>query len=355
MATIERLALLAGEESRSAVRLALRTAMNDADPDVAAAALAALGVAGGFEDIGAVIDAVASGRAAVLGSAMTALSALAARWPEQAAVAALSARRDERAALPVAIVIGTLGGGVLGDAVDDVAFLSAAMSSADPETRKAAVDAIAKIGLESGLDAVELAVADEVRDVQLSAVRALGRLRTGEGRRPGVDRLIDLTGGNDAEIAAAAARALGEATDPRACASLVALVGSASPIVAVAAVEALGRIRDRASIEALISVGEDVHVEVTKAVLLALDRIADSRAFARVGRALDHDAWDVRRVAADCLGRFGGHAAADLLRARLAIEKEPIVAEAIVEAIASLEAPPSVRCRPSIAPGRADT
>jgi HEAT repeat protein len=352
VATIERLATLAGEESKNAVRFALRAAMGDDDPDVASAALTALGRAGSFEDIEAVMQAVASGRAAVAGSARSALLGLAARWPEQAAMAAMAFRRDARAALPVSVVIGAIGGGVIGDASDDVAFLSAALSNADPETRKAAADAIGMVGSDLGLSAVELAIADEVRDVQLSAVRALGRLRTGEGRAAGTDLLIELTRGADTEIAAAAARALGEAGDPSARELLAALAGSAPPLVAVAAVQALGKIGDAGCVDALLGIGDNAHAEVIKEALLALGGVSDARAFTRIGRALDHGDWDVRRLAADCLARFGGQAATDLLRARLAVEKEPLVTEAIVRAVALIEAPPSVRCLPSIPPGR---
>jgi HEAT repeat protein len=353
VATIERLAAIGGEEPRSAVRLALRAATNDSDEAVASAALSAIGSMGSFDDIAAVIDLVSS-RCGAASAAMAALAALAKRWPDQASVAALACRRDERAALPVAIVIGAIGGGVIGDAADDVTFLSAALSSADPETRKAAADALGRVGSDLALSCLELAIADESRDVQLSAVRALGRLRTEGGRAAGLDRLLDLARGTDPDIIAAAARAIGEAGDVGAVEQLSVLVRSTAPFVAVAAVEALGKLSNRDAVGALVGIGDDAHAEVVKATLIALGGVSDRRAFAWIGRALDHGEWDVRRVAADCIGRFGGQPATDLLRARLAVEKEPLVIEAIVRAIAVIEAPPSVRCLPSIPPGRAD-
>jgi len=49
----------------------------------------------------------------------------------------------------------------------------------------------------------------------------------------------------------------------------------------------------------------------------------------------DHEAWDVRRLAADVLGRYGEGAVAPL-RARLAVEDDPLVREAIGRALESM-------------------
>ena len=125
-------------------------------------------------------------------------------------------------------------------------------------------------------------------------------------------------------------------------------------MVAVAAVETLGKLIDPDRIEPLLEATHHPHHEVVKAVLLALEGVTDPRALEHFGRVLGHKAWDVRRLAADCLGRFGGDDAAKLLNDRLALELEPLVREAISRALISIESPRAVRRPPTIAPPRGE-
>ena len=104
-------------------------------------------------------------------------------------------------------------------------------------------------------------------EIQLAAVRALGRLRTSDGSSAGGNRLVEYgRGSNDPEIVAAAARALGEAGDARARESLRPLALSNSPVVAVAAVETLGKLMIPNRIEPLLEATHHPHHEVVKAV-----------------------------------------------------------------------------------------
>jgi HEAT repeat protein len=354
-AAIGRLPTMVDRQSEDAVRLALRAAIADPSVEVASAALAALGTLGGPEDIAAVFAAVAAKSPGSLAAARASLAELARRHPEDARMTAQVARLDQASHIATSIIIGALGGGVLGTVADDVTFLSGALSSPDPETRMTAVEAVADVGSDLGLDAIQFALADEEREIQLSAVRALGRLRTQDGRPSGGDRLLELTReSNDPELIATAARALGAAGDPRARASLRPLALSTSPLIAVAAVETLGRLDDPRRIETLLEMTGHPHAEVVKAVLLALERVNDPRALAELGAALSHEAWDVRRLAADCLGRFGGDEAGRMLSDKLASETEPLVREALSRALGSIEAPATVRRPATIAPPKAE-
>ncbi len=354
-AAIARLVDLADRSSEDAVRLALRAAITDPSSEVASAALAGLGHLGGPEDIAAVFALVAEKRPGSLPAAQGALAALACRFPEDARLTALVTRRDEASHIATSVIIGALHGDVLGSVADDVTFLAGALSSPDPQTRLTAVDAVAEVGSELGMEAIQFALADEEREIQLSAVRALGRLRTADGRPAGGDRLVELVrGSSDPELTAAAARALGDAGDPRARVSLRPLALSSSPLVAVAAVETLGKLEDPERVETLLEATSHPHTEVVKAVLLALDGISDPRALQRLGQALCHEGWDVRRLAADCLGRYGGEEAAKLLRARLPGEAEPLVREAINRALGAIEAPATLRRPATIAPPKAE-
>ena len=354
-AAIGRLAGLVDKGAEESVRLALRAAIADTSAEVASAALRALGALGSPEDIAPVFAVVAEKRSGCLTAAQGALALLSRRYPEDARLTATVARRDQTSQIATSIVIGALKGEVLGSVAEDVSFLSAALSSADPETRLTAIEAVAEVGSDLGMDAVQFALADEEREIQLSAVRALGRLRTRDGRAAGADRLVELVGeSSDPELTAAAARALGEAADPRARLSLRPLALSKSPLVAVAAIETLGKLDDPGRIEPLLQAARHENSEVVKAALFALEGVRDPRALEQLGQALTHEAWDVRRLAADCLGRFGGRDAAWLLRDRMLGEGEPLVREAIGRALSAIEAPSTVRRPATIAPPKAE-
>jgi len=230
------------------------------------------------------------------------------------------------------------------------------MSSPDPETRLTAVEAVGEVGSELGMEAIEYALADEEREIQLRSVRALGRLRTPDGRPAGGDRLVELVRkASDPELTAAAVRALGVANDPRTQESLRPLALASSPLIAVAAVETLGTLDDPRGVDTLLSALDHPHTEVVKAALLALEGVHDPRVLVRYGLALSHEAWDVRRLAADCLARFGGEDAAQLLKDKLAGESEPLVREAISRALGALEVPATVRRPATIAPPKAES
>jgi len=354
-AAIGRLVDLVDTGSEENVRLALRGALADASSDVASAALAALGAVGQPEDIPPVFAVVAEKRLGCLAAAQSALAVLARRYPEDARLTASVARRDQSSQIATSIVIGALKGEVLGSIADDVAYLTGALSSADRETRLTAIEAVGEVASHLGMDAVQFALADEEREIQLSAVRALGRLRSADGRAAGADRLVELVGeSNDPELTAMAARALGEAADPRARMSLHPLALSKSPLVAVAAVETLGKLDDPERIEPLLEAARHPNSEVVKAALLALESVRDTRALEQLGLALTHEAWDVRRLAADCVGRFGGRDAAWLLRDRMLGEGEPLVREAISRALSAIEAPSTARRPATIAPPKAE-
>jgi HEAT repeat protein len=153
---------------------------------------------------------------------------------------------------------------------------------------------------------------------------------------------------------AAAARALGDAADPRARVALTPLAHAKIPLVAVAAIETLGRIQDPDRVDTLLSVAQNSEREVVKAALIALEGVREARVLPCLGASLRHEAWDVRRLAADCLGRFGGETAAEVLRERLVVEDEPMVREAISRALAEIEVPATVRRPATIAPPKAE-
>lgn len=342
---------LAPVEGDESVVGALREAIADDAPEVASAALAALATLGGPGDLVPLVARVASVEPRTSAAAEMALASLAARHPVAAKGLARRVAADPPSQAAAAVLIAALGGRVLGAIEDDVAFLAAVLSGPDARARRAAVVALGDLGAGAGLDAIAFALADEAREVQLAAVRALGKLRDGDGRAAGTELLVDIMHRtDDVELVGVAIRALGESADPAVVQVLAPLVRSPSAAVAVAAVDALGRSDDPARLLPLLEAAAATDVDVVKAALLALEGLAEPAVAARYGAALDHDAWDVRRLAADCLGRMHGASAADLLRGRLVREHEPLVREAIDRALLLLAAGSTVRRPATIAP-----
>jgi HEAT repeat protein len=267
-------------------------------------------------------------------AAETALAALAQRYPEAARRLARSARAEGVEAHAAAVIQTALPAPIRDSVADDVAYLSLLLSNSAKAVRRAALSGLGNAGSELGAHAAAFALTDEEPEVRYAAVLALSRLRSADGALMGLGKLLELVEKSaDEELVAAALGALADAGDPRVLSVLRPLVRNASPMVAVAAIEALARVPDARRVEALVEGLSHGEPEVVKASMLALGDTIDPRVLAHFGACLDHEAWDVRRLSADMLGRAGGDSASALLRARLANEDNPRVLEAINRAL----------------------
>ena len=340
-------ARLADADVAPVVRGEALSGLADRAPEVVRASLGALAAVGDASCLGVVASRLSSENpASVRRSAETSLAVLAARFTDPARTFASLAPPGSADAHAAAVVIRVVGPAVRGSLEADVEFLSASLSSPAPSVRRASLEALAAIGGELAVEPLSLALADEVREVRLAAVRALGRLRSPEGEALGLPQLVSLIeDGADAELTAAGLLGLGETGDVRALPILRPLVRSGDPKAAVAAIEALGAFPESRRAEALIDGLSHAEAEVVKAALRALGESHDARVLLHLGAALDHAAWDVRRLAADLLGRHGESSAAPL-RARLGVEEDPLVREAIGRALERMVG------RRSLSPGR---
>jgi HEAT repeat protein len=267
-------------------------------------------------------------------AAETALAALAQRYPDAARALARAAQAEGAQAHAAAVIQTVLPAPIRDSVADDVAYLSLLLSNSAKAVRRAALAGLGNAGSELGAHAAAFALTDEEPDVRYAAVLALSRLRSADGVLSGLGKLLELVEkSDDEELVAAALGALAEAGDARVLTVLRPLVRNASPMVAVAAIEALARVPDARRVEALIEGLSHTESEVVKASMLALGDSIDPRVLAHFGACLDHDAWDVRRLSADMLGRVGGESASLLLRARQATEDNPLVQEAINRAL----------------------
>jgi HEAT repeat protein len=336
-ACIEIAARLADDASAAAVRKEALSALSDPAAEVVRAALGALSVVGDescLEAVAALLSRDAP--SAVRRAAETSLAVLGARFADAARDLARRARPASLESQAAAVLIRVVGPPVRGSLEADVDFLAAALTSSSPAVRRAALPALAAVGGALAVEPIALALSDEESEVRLTAVRALGRLRSSEGEALGVPQLIALVErATDDEMHVAALLGLGETSDPRALPILRPLVRSGDPQAAVAAIEALGAFAEARRTEALIDGLSHPASEVVKAAVRALGESNDGRVLAHLAVSLDHEAWDVRRLAADVLGRYGEVAAAPL-RARLAVEEDPLVREAIGRALESM-------------------
>lgn len=316
---------------------ALRLTVQDENPSVAAASLLALATLGDASDLSTIAALVSSSEPRVALAAEAALASLAVRHRRAALSIARDAIDDERSFLAASVIIGAMGGGLLGSIEDDLAFLGRVLESADARARRAAIVAVADLGSPLGLELATRALDDPAAPVRLEAVLALGHLRS-EGRPVARDKLVELLSSDDPEVVVLALRALGLAGDPGVVPLLASLAASPQPAIAVEAISALGRIDSAAALPALLDAGSSSEAEVVKAALLALEGSTDPRTLALLDRALEHPSWDVRALAADCLGPSGGGRALSLLRERLPREAEPLVREAVERAIVAAAA-----------------
>jgi HEAT repeat protein len=329
---LEIAARLADAESAARVREEIHTGLSDPAPEVVRAALGAeaiVGDASALADVAACL--VREGAGPLRRAAESSLAVLAARFPDPARE--LAAKAGPAEAHVVAVVVRVVGAPVRESLAADVEFLSAALSSATPQVRRAALQALAEVGGELAVEPIAFAVTDEEPEVRLSALRALGRVRGADGAPLGVTHLVGLVErAVESELVAQALLSLGETGDPRALPILRPFMRSGDPTAAVAAVEALGAFPEMRRVEALIEGLSHAASEVVKAALLSLGESSDPRVLLHLGACLDHEAWDVRRLVADLLARYGAPAAGPL-RARLAVEEDPLVREAIGRAL----------------------
>jgi HEAT repeat protein len=318
----------------TAVRAALRQGVEDSSTEVVAAAVKALGTFGEAEDLRRIAPAVGHEDERIAATATNAVTELAERHVEAA-----RALLEESEGGPDPLALGCILLGAIASTQslrnEDIRLLERALVHHLPRVRRAAIDALARCGGEAAADAVVFALADEENEVKLAAVRSLGRLRRAEP----LARMV--AHARDPVVTATALLALGEADPERALLAARPLVTHPVAAIACAAVEAVGRLASPRGLPHLAAACEDAlfaaldhpDAEVVKLALSLAGGRPGARALARLGLCLDHASWEVRRVAAELLGRDKSPSAQALLRARYEREKDSFVRDAISVAV----------------------
>jgi len=320
--------LAVGGPDEAGVAERLGALLGEEDDLVAAAAAEGLGALGRPEAIGPLVGRIGSGTPRLVRAAGQALARLGGRWPAEVRQALSPIELEGGSAPVLATLLGTVG------TADDVPRLRTALGSDQVALRRAAVEALARLGGEAAADAVILALADESTDVQVAAAVALGRIggpRAAAALRPTLASAAPA-------VVAAAAGALGELGGEESIAPLRELAASAHGAVASGALDALGRLGERGQSSALDEPTLEAALlhadaEVVKKGLRWAGRDRGRPSLDRLVRALGHDAWDVRHLAARLLGGLGSAAAREALARRREAETDALVLAAIAEAL----------------------
>jgi len=345
---VELLARMFAEQPSPVVVQAVAARLDDDDPHVVRVALEALAQLGDETTLQPVANKLVEARGAVRWSAETALAEIALRCPEPAQRLIERATPQGKDAVAAAVVLGALAP-VLPLSPRDEEFLTDVLAHESMFARRAALDALRTGKTARAIDAVAFALTDEHREVQVAAIRTLGRMRDESGHAPGLTHLLPLVAeAPDQELLTHAVAALGDTGSVEAVRALRPLARSAPAPVAVSAIEAIVRIPEIRHVDDLIDGLSHPSPEVVKAALGAISELNDPRVATHIGVCLDHEAWDVRRLAADLLGELGGESNVNLLRAKLQLEKEPLVRDALARALEALGA---LRRTPSPAGG----
>lgn len=336
--SVELLGRLCSDHASRSVVDAVSRLLSDRDAGVVRVALETLAQLGDARSLPDVARILTEGRGAARWAAEAALGEIACRYPEAAQSLIDDATPQGPNALPAAVVLGALSQTRELGAADEE-FLTDVLAHESRFARRAALDALASGKTARAVDAVAFALTDEHREVQFAAIRALGRMRNEFGQPAGLAHLLPLVAkSTDPDLLAHAVSALGDTGGSDAVKALRPLTRSAPAPVAVAAIEAISMIPGIRHVDELIDGLSHPSAEVVKAALGVLAGLDDPRVATHVGACLDHDEWDVRRLAADLLGRSGGEANVNLLRAKMQVETEPLVKDAIARALESLGA-----------------
>ncbi len=311
----------------------LREALDAEAPQVRTAALRALAATGSSDDLAVLASHTTSQDPRIAASAATALSSLASRHVSEARTMTETIPPDSPVAIVGCLLRGatTVGGGRSGgpaSASSDLRFLRGALDHGDLRVRRAAVEALAAMGGPAAAEVAARALADEERDVVLSAIRALGRMGHWE------PLVAMLEGAHDAVVVAAALRAMGEASPTRALDAALVLLGSDEPLLASSAIETVGQLGGAQRDEGLARALKHRDPGVVKTALVELSRELGPATMKRIGVCLEHPSPEVRRFAAELLAG-GDPAAHAMLRAKLEHEPDLAVRDAIALALAA--------------------
>lgn len=256
--------------------------------------------------------------------ALLALLSLARRHPGPVRAAARRRWKAEPSAVGAALLA------EVGEA-EDMAALRQGLLSDEPRVRVACAQTLARRGVQASVDALRQNLSHHSPAVRAACLRALGVLRD-----PGLDVRVEASLFDAAPtVMAAAAEVVGWAGLQALGPLLVPLLDGKDGAVARAALVSLDEL-DRVTLPLLEKASEHPSAEVCREALRLAVGMAGGLELVR--KRLSHSRWEVRRSAARVLGSVAGGSEKGLLRTQLANEQDPLVGEALFQALSELEA-----------------
>lgn len=351
----------------TALLAALRTAALENERRITTSALCALSRIGDEQDLVLSSTFVGSTSKPIAYAAEAALALLTRRHPVAARRFATkltdrAAQGSSNDACTAAVIMGSLA--AMPDAAGqtfseaDMALLTRCATGEEPRMRRTAIEALAVIGGESALHVFGLALADDAREVQIAAARALGVLghaaafRAWEDAEAAKDSLrvvIDLvTHAADSELLATTLRTLGEDIDPLVedesslgaaqvmLPVLTPLAREGEAMVAMAAVDTLGRLSSNAEGRHAALTGALRHLDdaVVKSALLKLQMTGG--ASEEIMQCLDHPSFEVRSLAAEIMAGSSDADLRDRLAERTSVELDLNMRDKLEGALSSI-------------------
>ena len=328
--------------------LLLRSAIDDADASLRAAAARAIGDCHCAELMPLLVERLESAaldcdddtdhEPAAIVSALVEL----ARWDADAdaglvpdMVALLTERletAEDEGRVAVASVLGRVG------RAEDEELIVHLLKDPDPQVRRSAVGALARLEPGAASEPLRLALADESAMVRLAAATALGEAMNTQV----IDDLHRLIHDDDARVRSAAVRGIGQHADrehlaPERAVSLIENVLSGDAMVALAAVDALGAIGGSHAAEAALKVLERDEPELVQSAVACIGRHGDSETVAELLPIVAHESWLVRSEAIQTMADRRVVQAVPAILRRLETEQDSFVRDTILRALKSLE------------------
>lgn len=306
-------------EARDRVRSLIERDLIEGSDPVRAAAAESLRWWGAPRDCRALVECLNSSSHLLRAAATSSLEALAKRVPDVVEAALEHADLEGPGGADIALVLSRIG------SEGAIEVLKRGLHSGDARTRRAAVQALAMADATDVAQLIGYAVVDEDIDVQIAAVRTLGKMGTTEANAP----LRTALDSPFPPIRAEAALALGRRDAGVAIPQIRALLEDQEPVVIAAALDALSWLGDSevaAAVDMALSQPDD---EVFQAGLRAARTLSTRDAETLIGRGLSHPGWHVRMLAIKLLRELGTDRSRELLTDALANENDAMVRHAI--------------------------
>ncbi|MDH3199795.1 MAG: HEAT repeat domain-containing protein [Myxococcales bacterium] len=306
-------------ETRDRVRSVIERDLIEGSDPVRAAAAESLRWWGDPRDCQALVECLNSSSHLVRAAATSSLEALAKRVPDAVEAALARADLEGPGGADIALVLSRIG------SEGAVELLKQGLHSGEARTRRAAVQALAMADATDVAQLIGYAVVDEDIDVQIAAVRTLGKMRTAEANPP-LQTALDSP---FPPIRAEAALALGRRDAGAAIPQIRALLQDEEPVVVAAAIDALSWLGDCQVASAVQEALAQPDDEVFQAGLRAARTLPTRDAETLIGRGLSHSGWHVRMLAIKLLLELGTDRSRELLAEALANETDAMVRHAI--------------------------